>query len=192
MDHEMRQTIRFQKADLWGKDFYSHFNMKFAKLFLSSSSNEFLKQKAIHFVFDQHFYAILAQVIMLSSYVFVSVQHQEPVPAKSTILCVTAYFLASGMGIFVETEILLCLVVCYALLHLCFQIRPFCKMSKERVFILLQVFQFLLLSSSFTQRWTKCLLAALLPPSLTYFIIFNFKPTVFEIFVCLLHILLGE
>ena len=72
MDYEMRQTIRFQKADLWGKDFYSHFNMKFAKLFLSSS-NEFLKQKVIHFVLEWHFYAILAQVIMLSSYVFVSV-----------------------------------------------------------------------------------------------------------------------
>lgn len=30
------------------------------------------------------------------------------------------------------------------------------------------------------------------PHSLTYFIIFNFKPTVFEILICLLHIPLGE
>jgi hypothetical protein len=35
----------------------------------------------------------------------------------------------------------------------------------------------------------KCFLAVLLPCSFTYFITFNFKPTVYEILIRLLHIL---
>lgn len=70
---------------------------------------------------------------MLSSYVFVSVQRQEAVPAKSTILCVTCYLLASGMGSFVGDFVSGGLLCSSSLLPL----GPFCKMCTERVYVLL-------------------------------------------------------
>lgn len=71
---------------------------------------------------------------MLSPYVFVSVHHQEAVPAKSTILCVTMYFLASGMGIFVGDFVVSGGLLCSSSL-LC--LGPLCKMCTERVYVLL-------------------------------------------------------
>jgi hypothetical protein len=61
-----------------------------------------------------------------------------------------------------------------------------CAKCVQKEFLFFSNFSSSSLSSSFSQRWTKCLLA------LTYYIVFNFKPTVFEILMCLVHIPLVE
>jgi hypothetical protein len=79
----------------------------------------------------------------------------------------------------------------FPFLHQAFQVRPFCSICMKWV-VLLWTLCCLLAYNFSGWRWTKCHSAYLLPFSLAYIIMFNLKPTVYEIAVCSVHILSGE